>query len=67
MGLDHPDVEAVIHADPGRRLAYPEIGRAGRDGCPATVTLLGTYADVKTPGFLTDHAPTEDARPWQFQ
>ena len=64
MGIDRPDVEAVIHADlPGSIEAYyQEIGRAGRDGRPATATLLWTYADVKTREFLIDHAREDDAR-----
>ncbi|MBI2827722.1 MAG: ATP-dependent DNA helicase RecQ [Acidobacteria bacterium] len=57
-------IEAVIHADlPGSIEAYyQEIGRAGRDGRPATATLLWTYADVKTREFLIDHAREDDAR-----
>jgi ATP-dependent DNA helicase RecQ len=64
MGIDRPDIEAVIHADvPGSIEAYyQEIGRAGRDGRPATATLLWTYADVKTREYLIDHAREDDAR-----
>lgn len=56
MGIDRPDVEAVIHVDiPGSLEAYyQEIGRAGRDGRPATATLLWNYAGVKTREFLID-------------
>src|SRR5207248_1928913 len=61
MGIDRPDVEAVIHADiPGSIEAYyQEIGRAGRDGRPATATLLWNYADVKTREFLIDRGRDE--------
>ncbi|MPY91074.1 MAG: RecQ family ATP-dependent DNA helicase [Luteitalea sp.] len=61
MGIDRPDVEAVIHvAIPGSLEAYyQEIGRAGRDGRQATATLLWNYRDVKTRQYLIDHGREE--------
>jgi ATP-dependent DNA helicase RecQ len=61
MGIDRPDVEAVVHMDiPGSIEAYyQEIGRAGRDGRAATATLLWNYADVKTREFLIDRGRDE--------
>jgi ATP-dependent DNA helicase RecQ len=56
MGIDRPDVDAVVHyAIPGSLEAYyQESGRGGRDGRPATATLLWDYADVSTRQFLID-------------
>ncbi len=64
MGIDRPDIEAVVHADiPGSIEAYyQEIGRAGRDGRRATATLLWNYADVQTREFLIDRGREDDAR-----
>ena len=56
MGIDRPDVDAVVHyAIPGSVEAYyQEIGRAGRDGRPASATLLWDSGDVSTRRFLID-------------
>ena len=63
MGIDRPDVDAVVHyAIPGSVEAYyQEIGRAGRDGRPATATLLWSYGDVETRRFLIDSPKRDNA------
>ena len=63
MGIDRPDVDAVVHyAIPGSIEAYyQEIGRAGRDGRPATATLLWDYADVVTRRFLIDNPKRDNS------
>jgi ATP-dependent DNA helicase RecQ len=47
MGIDKPDVRWVAHVDPPPSLDayYQEIGRAGRDGCPAQARLIFRAAD----------------------
>jgi ATP-dependent DNA helicase RecQ len=64
MGIDRPDVEAVVHYElPGSLEAYyQEIGRAGRDGRPAKATLLWNYVDVRTREFLIDLDDEGDPR-----
>ena len=63
MGIDRPDVDAVIHVDITGSVEayYQEIGRAGRDGRNATATLLWNYADVKTREFLIDRGRDDQA------
>jgi len=64
MGIDRPDVEAVVHYElPGSLEAYyQEVGRGGRDGRAAKATLLWNYVDVRTREFLIDKDDEEDPR-----
>ena len=61
MGIDRPDVEAVVHMDiPGSVEAYyQEIGRAGRDGRAAVATLFWMPEDVETREYLIECGRTD--------
>lgn len=63
MGIDKPDIRFIAHVDvPGSITAYyQEVGRAGRDGQPATGVLLFDPADQEVQRyFIRSAQPTED-------
>ncbi|NYG56046.1 RecQ family ATP-dependent DNA helicase [Nocardioides perillae] len=61
MGIDKPDVRWVLHAQAPESpdTYYQEAGRAGRDGEPATATLLYRPEDLSLGRFFSAGVPSK--------
>jgi ATP-dependent DNA helicase RecQ len=64
MGIDKPDIRFVFHMDlPATPEAYyQEIGRAGRDGNPATVHMLYGLDDIRMRRMFIEQEDSDDDR-----
>jgi len=64
MGINKPDVRFVIHFDLPKspEQYYQEIGRAGRDGLPATALLFFSYGDTRKIRFFMEEKSASETK-----
>jgi ATP-dependent DNA helicase RecQ len=64
MGVDYPDVRAIVHFQaPGSLQAYyPEAGRASRDGNPGRCVMLFGVADRRRCALTRTRSPSSSRR-----
>ena len=61
MGIDKPDIRFVVHAQVPESpdTYYQEVGRAGRDGHPASAVLVYRAEDLSLGKFFSGGVPAE--------